>query len=263
MAPDAGGPVAGLPMYDRPETRAATLRFWALVREGLAARAIAAPATLAWPEDGPGLWALWQHPRLVLAQTCGLPFRARLAGRVTLVATPDHGVEGCPPGHYRSLIVVAAADRRTRLAEFAGARPAVNDALSQSGWAALAAHAGAAGVGLASPLLTGAHLASAAAVAAGRAGLAAIDAVTWALLVRWEPALIARLRVLEATAPTPGLPLIAGPDADGEATRAALADAIAALAPADRAALMLRAIVAIPARAYTALPLPPPLPAAD
>ncbi|MCL4187955.1 MAG: PhnD/SsuA/transferrin family substrate-binding protein [Rhodobacteraceae bacterium] len=246
-------------MYDRPETRAATDRLWTLVREGLRSRGIAAPGALCRPGDG-GLWALWEHPRLVLAQTCGLPYRARLHGRVTLVGTPDHGVEGCPPGHYRSVLVVRAGDARGTLAAFAGARLAVNDALSQSGWAAVAAAAAAAGVAFGGALVTGAHRASAAAVAGGLADVAAIDAVSWALTARWEPALAAGLRVLGRTVPTPGLPLIAAAGADAAAIGAAVADAVAALAAADRAALMLQGIVAIPAAAYTVLPLPPPLP---
>ncbi len=259
MGADARGPVAALPMYDRAETRPATRRFWALVRAGLGRRGIAAPAALARPGDA-GLWALWEHPRLVLAQTCGLPFRARLAGRVTLVATPDYGLPDCPPGHYRSLLVVRAGDPRGCLADFAGARLAVNDALSQSGWAAVAAHAAALGIAFGAALVTGSHRASAAAVAAGRADLAGIDAVSLALVARWEPGLAARLRVLDRTPPTPGLPLIAAAGADAAATRAAVAEAVAALVPADRAALMLRGLVAIPAADYTALPLPPPLP---
>lgn len=256
-APGAAGPIAALPMYDLPAVRAATDRFWALIRDGLRSRGIAAPEALA--RGAADLWEVWTHPRLVLGQTCGLPFRARLAGRVTLVATPDYGVEGCPPGHYCSLLVVRADDPRGELGAFAGATVAVNDALSQSGWAALAEHAAAAGVAFGAVLRTGAHRASAEAVAGGRADLAALDAVTHALLARAEPALVARLRVLGRTRPTPGLPFIAAAGADRAATLAALRDALAALAPADRAALRLEGIVEIPAEAYLALaPAPPP-----
>lgn len=38
--------IASLGMYDRPETMAANDRLWALVRDGLRARGIAAPEAL-------------------------------------------------------------------------------------------------------------------------------------------------------------------------------------------------------------------------
>ena len=94
--------IAALPMYDRPETAAATDRYWGLIRDGLRAREIEAPDDLTRTDD---LWTLWQSPDLVLAQTCGLPFRARLHGQVQLVGTPDFGLPGCAPGYYNSVII--------------------------------------------------------------------------------------------------------------------------------------------------------------
>lgn len=250
--------IAALPMYDRPETQAANDRLWALIRAALADAGIPAPGRLTRGRD---LWEVWTDPALVLAQTCGLPFRTRLAGRVTLIATPDYGVEGAPPGHYCSCLVVRADDPRERLADFAAGCLAFNDANSQSGWAAPVGHAAARGLAFARLLATGSHRASAHAVAEGRADIAGIDAVTWEMIRRWDP-WAARLRVLETTAPTPGLPLIAAPGADRAATAAAVARAIAALDPGDRATLRLRGLVEIPAEAYLALPAPPPPPAA-
>jgi ABC-type phosphate/phosphonate transport system substrate-binding protein len=245
--------IAALPMYDPAPLQGANDRFWSLIRDGLLTRGIAAPAALARGVDD--LWPLWTAPDLVLAQTCGFPYRARLHGRVTLVGTPDYGVEGCAPGHYCSVIVARRDDARNDLVAFDGAALAFNDALSQSGWAAPQAAAAEAGIALRAGPLTGAHRASIRAVAGGRADLAAIDAVTWGILQDIEPA-CALLKVVARTAPTPGLPLIAAPGADGPATFAAVAQAIAALAPGDRAALRLRGIVAIPADSYLAVPIP-------
>ena len=243
--------IAALGMYDRAETAAANDRLWSLIREGLRARGIEAPDNLTRGELAymPG----WTAPDLVLSQTCGLPFRARLHDRVTLIGTPDYGVEGCPPGHYRS-VFVARADREAPA--FAGARLAYNDGLSQSGWAAALAHAATLDVRFGETLETGGHRLSMLAVAEGRADLAALDAVTWRLLQRWEPA-AAKVRVVGLTAPTPGLPLIARAGANQPATFAAVADAIAALSAEDRDTLHLKDLVAIPASAYLALPLPP------
>jgi ABC-type phosphate/phosphonate transport system substrate-binding protein len=243
--------IASLPMYDWPGVAGANDRLWSRMRDALRDAGIAAPEALT---RGGDLWDHWRAPDLVLSQTCGLPYRARLHGRVTLVATPDYGVEGCPPGHYCSVVVARADDSRTGLAAFAGARLAVNDPLSQSGWGAVAADAAALGLVPVGP--TGGHRFSALAVAEGRADLAAIDAVTWRSVTRFEP-WSARLRPVARTAPTPGLPWIAAAGADAAAMRAALIPAIAALAPEDRAALGLRGLVAIPAADYLAHPVPP------
>jgi hypothetical protein len=238
--------IAALPMYDRPELRRDTDALWAAIRDALRAMGLDAPDTLT--RDG-DLWDTWQSPDLILAQTCGLPFRARLHDRVTLVATPDYGLPGCPPGHYRSVILARDAILPAQ------PRVAVNDALSQSGWAALHGWAGAQGVPLGPVTLTGSHAASARAVAEGRADLAAIDAQTWCQLVRFDqadPALeIAR------TPPTPGLPLITAVGRDPAPIREALSGALAALPEATRDALDLRGFVRIDASLYRAIPIPP------
>ena len=69
------------------------------------------------PDD---LWSQWTSPDLVFSQTCGFPYRARLHGSVTLIGTPDFGVEDCPPGYYRSVLVARADDPRDTVAEFDG-----------------------------------------------------------------------------------------------------------------------------------------------
>ncbi len=241
-------------MYDRPETAASLDRLWALIRDALRARGVAAPERL---HRGPDLWALWTAGDIVLAQTCGLPYRARLHRHVALIGTPDHGVAGCPPGYYRSVLVVRAEDARSTLAAHAGARLAYNEALSQSGWAAPVAHADAQGVRLRPVGPTGSHAASVRAVVEGRADIAGIDAVSWALMRRHDAALTDRLRVLATTAPTPGLPLIAAAGADRTAILAACRDAVARLPGKDRDTLSLRGITDVHAGAYLALPLPP------
>lgn len=244
--------IASLGMYDRTETAAANDRLWAGIRDGLRARGIAAPEALT-RGDG-AYWPAWQAPDLVLSQTCGFPYRARLHGQVTLIGTPDYSLPDCPPGHYRSVFVVRADDPRG-LADFDGLPMAYNEALSQSGWAAPQNHAAAIGLRLRAGLCTGGHRLSALAVAEGRADLAALDAVTWEMLRRWEPA-ATRLRVVAATAPTPGLPYIAAPGADAGAAFAAVAGAIAGLSAEDRDTLLLRGLVRIAPEAYLAVPTP-------
>jgi ABC-type phosphate/phosphonate transport system substrate-binding protein len=246
--------IASLPMYDRAETAAANDRLWAAIRDRMRAAGIAAPEHLT--RGGADLMAEWLSPDLVLSQTCGLPYRARLHRRVALIGTPDYGVEGCAPGQYRSVFVARADDPREGLAAFDGAGFAYNDGLSQSGWAAPQTHAAALGIRLRPVLRTGGHRLSADAVAEGRAEIAALDAVTWSMIRRWD-AVASRLRVVALTDPSPGLPLIACAGTVDAMLHALIADAIAALTQADRDATGLRGLAMIPAEAYLAVPTPP------
>ena len=72
-------------------------------------------------------------------------------------------------------------------------------------------------------------------VAAGVADIAAIDYVSWRYARRFVPQ-TAALRVLALTSPTPGLPYVAAPSANG-ATPAAVAAGCAALDPEARRTL--------------------------
>jgi hypothetical protein len=175
--------IASLPMYDRPETAGANDRLWAGVARALAARGIAAPAAL---DRTTGMWEAWLSPDLLLSQTCGLPYRTRLHGQVALVATPVYDLPGTPPGHYHSVLVARRDDARRRFADFDGATLAYNDADSQSGWAAPMGRGGRSRDRLRRTLATGAHRASARAVAEGTADIAAIDALTWRMIRRWD-----------------------------------------------------------------------------
>lgn len=247
--------IASLGMYDPAPLQGTNDRFWALIREGLRARGVRAPEGLTRGEGA--YWPAWRSPDLVFSQTCGFPFRARLYGQVTLVGTPDYGVEGCAPGQYRSVLVVRSDDPREGLEAFDGAMMAYNEALSQSGYAAPLAEAARRGIRFRLGAATGAHALSARAVAEGRADIAALDAVTWAVLS--ENGLAPPgLRVIDRTPPTPALPYIAALGADTEATFAAVAEAIAALPAADRDRLHLKGLVRIPAEDYLAIPTPPP-----
>jgi len=245
--------IASLGMYDRAETAAANDRFWALIRDSLRDRGLAAPDALTRGEGA--YWPAWEDPALVLSQTCGFPYRAKLHDKVALVATPDYGLPDCPPGYYCSVFVARADDPR-HLPKFRSARFAFNEGLSQSGWAAAQNHAASMGFYFRPGLQSGSHRASAFAVAEGRADLAALDALTWTMLQRWEPGL-ANLREVARTAPTPALPYIAARTADAGATHASMVEACAALSAEDRQTLSLRAITRIAPECYLAVPIPP------
>ena len=234
--------VAVLGMYDRPELRAETDALWVMLREAIRDRGIDAPETL---ERHRPMQAVWGSPDLVLGQTCGLPYVKRLADRVGLIGAPAHALAECPPGWYRSVLIVARDCPAESLGALGGARPAINAWNSQSGYGALMHAAAGHAVGgrfFGAPVLTGGHAASIAAVAAGGADLAAIDAVTWALALGRDPA-SAMVRVLGRTDPTPGLPYIAARGRDPAILAAATDAAIAALPEAVRARLMLTGFV--------------------
>ena len=243
--------IASLPMYDWAEVQPATDRLWALIRDGLRARGLEAPDAL----HRGGRWNDWQAPDLVLSQTCGFPYRTALHGKVELVGTPDYGLPDVPAGYYYSQLVARKGDS-TDWQDFPDRRLAINGHDSQSGWAAPQNHAAAIGRRFDRIVVTGAHLASASAVAEGRADLAAIDAVTWRLLVTHRPALADGLTAIARTGATPGLPLITATGRDSALIADTVRAAIARLDAAERGLLGLRGLVQIPTAAYLAVPTP-------
>ncbi|MDN5787327.1 phosphate/phosphite/phosphonate ABC transporter substrate-binding protein [Pseudorhodobacter sp.] len=244
---------ADLSMYDFGDLIAANDAWWALIAENLRKRSVDAPEHLTRGQD---LWQGWQSPELLLSQTCGFPYRARLHGKVLLVGTPDYGVEGCAPGYYRSVFIARTDDQRGELAAFDGVAIAYNDAMSQSGWAGPQSEAARRAVRLPAGLQTGGHRASVHAVAQGRAEIAAVDAVTWRHLQRLDPEAQA-VRVVAMTEPNPGLPLITAIGRDTGALFSAVSQAIEALPHKQKAVLGIKGLVAIPAADYLAIPTPP------
>lgn len=241
--------ISSLGMYDMPAIQSANDRFWALIRAHLGI----GPSRLTRDLDP---WAIWQSPDLLLAQTCGMPYRTSLHQTVALVGTPDYGLAGCLPGHYNSVLVARADASGDRLHDFSGGTFAYNEAMSQSGWAAPMTHLNALGVEFGAYIKTGAHTASASAVAEGRADMAGLDVVTWTLLREHNP-VARRLKVIATTTPTPGLPLITAQGRDTAPLATAIRAAIRDLQPEDRAALHIKGLIDIPAAAYLAVPTPP------
>ena len=242
---------ASLPMYDRATTADANDRFWALIREEYGS----GPERLSRDLD---LHSNWESPDMLLSQTCGLPFRTVLHGKVIYVCTPDYGLRGCPPGYYRSMIAVRHDDPRRKLAEFDGATLARNDVLSQSGWGSIWNHLAETGADIRFGRIvdTGAHAVSAEAVAIGEADIAALDAATWILLKR-ESDIGRRLRAIGHTRPRPGLPYITAKTVDPEPLFAAMQRALARLSQRDRARLLIKRLVRIQEADYLREPNPP------
>lgn len=232
--------IAALQMYDWPENQAETDAFWTRVRDALATRGVAAPARLSRGAHA----APWADPDLVLAQTCGMPLVTGLCGAALPIARGDYGLPGTGPGTYTSAIVVRRADAGRDLPRFAGATLALNGWDSQSGRTALADAARRAGMVrgdapvFGRAVVSGGHRDSARMVAGGQADLAALDAVSWALLQRFEPQTAEQLAVLAWTEPTAGLPFITARPGLAPALVAALAAAAAPGSPGQPTAIL-------------------------
>jgi ABC-type phosphate/phosphonate transport system substrate-binding protein len=143
----------------------------------------------------------------------------KLAGRVTLLATPSYDAPGCAAADYSSLVIVHKDAPWEEFRDLRGKTCAVNGAGSWSGHHALrtliALEGGQGGLFCAA-IESGSHAGSIAAVAEGRADFAAVDCITHATLSRHKPASVAATRVLCRTPAMPGLPLIAGPAASAK-----------------------------------------------
>ncbi len=239
--------IAALPMYDRPENRAAHDAFYAAFREALGRGPDALDRDTAYDET-------WAHPDLLLGQICNLPYRARFRDRVTRVANVDFGLTDTPAGYYHSVFIVREERAAQGLAPAALGTFAYNDALSQSGWGAPLATLAKQGLQVHSTMRTGAHVDSARAVASGKADLAAIDAVTWKMLQAHEPA-VAELRVVGRTILSPGMTFVTAKQNDPAPIRAALHEALSAISAEDAAAIHMHGLLTLPDAAYD-IPLP-------
>ncbi|MBV7408848.1 MULTISPECIES: phosphate/phosphite/phosphonate ABC transporter substrate-binding protein [Roseobacteraceae] len=242
--------IASLGMYDMPHLQRAHDRLWAGIRTALGY----GPDHLT---RGGDPWAEWQSPDLLLAQTCGLPYRARLHDKVTLVGTPDYDLPDCPSGYYFSYLIRRRDDPRPLRELSKQGVMAYNEPLSQSGWAAPVAHLAARGLRPKRIKQTGSHLGSINSVLLKTADYAAIDAVTMLLWGAHDMDAVAYLEAFDTTEPTPALPYITALDRDPAPIADAVRSAIAAMPHEDRCDLRLKGMVDIPASEYLALPIPP------
>jgi ABC-type phosphate/phosphonate transport system substrate-binding protein len=201
--------LAGLPMYDLSLLRAATDAWWsglarAFRQEGL--DEVPERLTRDLPE-----YDLWARPDLIFAQTCGYPLMRSFRERLKVVATPIYDAPGCEGAHYRSWVLVREASPIMRLAELRGMRAAYNSTDSQSGYNVLRwmlAPLAKGGHFVAEAVETGGHRRSIAAVRENKADFAAIDCVTYAILMRHQPDQLYGTRIIAAGPLAPSLPYV-------------------------------------------------------
>jgi len=243
--------IASLPMYMRPENKAAHERYWQLIAAKLTKSGIIAPTDLDDCEDNDH----WLRDDLVLSQTCGMPYRLFLHGNVQLIVTPDYGLPDCDAGYYNSIFIINAQDTRTKLADFASANLAITSKTSQSGYAAPLNEAAKVGFHFETQTLSGGHVNSAKMVASGKVEIAAVDAMTWHNILKYGD-FAGQLKVIAQTDPTPGLPYICALGLDKAVIAQAVTDAIDALSNEDRACLNIRGLIQIPSIEYLAVENP-------
>jgi len=250
---------ASLGMYDLPELAEATDAWWRGLGRHIAAQGFRdLPDTL--NRQGDPVERL-KAPDLIFAQTCGFPLTHRLKDHVQLLATPRYAVPGCAGATYVSWIVVRKDDPAKAPADLRGMRVAYNDDGSQSGYNTLRALIAPIAQGkpfFGAMVESGAHRNSLALVKAGKADVAAVDCVTFALIAHNAPAEVEGIRVLRASATAPGLPYVtaaATSAADVQRLQAGIAAAFTDPAlSATRAALRLEGCEILPRSAYDVIP---------
>lgn len=190
--------VASLAMYPFLPLRDATDSLWRVVRSHLGW----GPTELEWDVVTPEVWL---HSDLFVAQTCGWPLVSRLADSMAVVGTFDYDVPGATHGRYQSVLISREAVPFEVLRDRPSVVAARNAPDSLSGGVSLNEAWG--GV---PPLLveTGSHAESVRAVAGGRADVASIDAVSWALLSSLEADLVRDLSVVGCGPLVPCLPVV-------------------------------------------------------
>jgi ABC-type phosphate/phosphonate transport system substrate-binding protein len=256
-AQSAPASVASLPMYDLPSLREATDELWRAIAAALGRRGITAPAVL--QRSGASIEAVWTDPNLLLSQTCAYPLMTLYRDRMTVVGAPVYRAAGCEGPFHRAAIIVNASSPATDLADLKGRRCAVNDRQSNTGMNLLRAEISRLADGqpfFRQVIYTGSHAMSLWCVAEDEADVASIDPVTLALLQRHHPWVARRVRTLQWTSPSPGLPFVTSRRQSfrvTDALRHALAEAVQSPAlRATREALLLEEFVSLPQARYEA-----------
>lgn len=239
--------VASLGMYDHPAQRAANDRLWAEIRRRLLARGIPAAPEL---DRSRPVEAIWRDPTLLFGQACGYPLVSDPELALRVVGVPVYAAPDCAGGRHASYLVGRDDDPRTSLADHRGGRAAINGRNSNTGYnlfRAAVAPVAQGGRFFGSVVETGSHRASLEAIRHGQADIAAIDAVTYAVLRRFEPGATVGVRIIGITASSPTLPFVTARStsiATVAALRIALADVIADPGLAEvRATLLLSDII--------------------
>ena len=201
--------IASLGMYDWPEVRTETDNLWTGIARALREEGFTqVPDKL---ERNRPVTDHWRSPDLLFSQTCGYPLTHEFDGDLELLAAPVYAVEGCSGAEYTSAIIVHKDSEFTAPADLKGAHAAYNGEDSLSGHLALrSVFAPLANNGhfFGKSSCSGGHPFSMQMVAAGKADVAAIDCVSFALGQKHRPNITDSLRVIAYSPSAPALPYV-------------------------------------------------------
>ena len=151
----------------------------------------------------------------LFTQTCSYTLFTTAKGQFTVLGAPGYDAAGCAETRHRSFIVVRDVSYLERPDDLRDKTFAINELNSNSGMNLprhLFARGQKDGTFFGRVVISGSHAKSADLVSTGRADAAAIDCVTFALLQRYRPATVARLRIIAETAESLTPPFVTSRD---------------------------------------------------
>lgn len=251
------GLFACLPWYDLTEIRSSTNALWSRLAQNLRKRGLKhVPAAL--NREIP-YEVQWHSGQLLFSQSCGYDVLVR-ANHLRILATPVYTPTGCLGGYYSSMIVVREDSRFECLEDLRGSRCAINTPRSHSGMnvlRALFAPMSRNGRFFESVWTTGSHEISLTMIAHGRADVAAIDCITYALLQRHRSRALREVRVLCCSSLFPAPPYVVGSqvsESEVHQIRQALVETLATPEMRRaRDALLIKEVVALPPQSYQSI----------
>jgi len=155
--------------------------------------------------------AILRDPLLFIGHTCGYPLMRNFRDDLTPVCVPVFDVAGCDGTFYCSVFIVAADSDIESLSDCYARVAAMNDSESNSGMNLLRHAIAPLSRGKAyfsAVPKTGSHLQSFTDIAKIRADIAAIDCVSYQLIVDSRPDMAARVRSIGFSERTCGLPFV-------------------------------------------------------
>jgi ABC-type phosphate/phosphonate transport system substrate-binding protein len=138
----------------------------------------------------------------LFTQTCSYTLFTTAKGQFTILGAPGYDAPGCFETQHCSFIVVRDTSYIEKLEDLRDKTFAVNEPNSNSGMnlpRVLFARGHKDGTFFGKVVMSGSHLLSADMVSTGRADAAAIDCISFALMQKYRPASVARLRIIAET----------------------------------------------------------------
>ncbi|MFT5111358.1 MAG: ABC-type phosphate/phosphonate transport system substrate-binding protein [Parasphingorhabdus sp.] len=200
---------ASLPMYDLPEAREHTDRWWQVFRSKIVSAGIRfSPVQL---DHNNTYQKAWRSADCLFSQTCGYPYIKLLQNHAQLIATPCYLNEGCDGPNYSSWIVTRNDSKIENFPQTRDSQAVVNSPDSLSGYKVIEMMLDqdeSLETAYRDIIESGGHRRSIGLLKQGVGDFAAIDCVTWAYLQTFDSEYIDGLKIIDQGPSLPGLPLI-------------------------------------------------------